>query len=458
MLAAAPGVEARRSSDPCVELPAINQRCPVWSGTHASAEPVPDVPKDVVAGPAATYTFGQASTATGLDWTLVANDAATGALRWTAAYRGPDDRDDVPETLTVDGDRVFAVGTTCAPVSASETCDLLVAAFDAATGVMLWDVTRDGPGQLLDWGSDLAVSPDGTVLYVAGTESGTDGSDAVLLALDPATGDLLWRERYDGGGGDNGWFVAVSDDGRRVFLVAASAGSTTGTDYATAAWVIEEEDGAPVPELLWAARHDDHLAGDTPGGIVVEGEHVIVTGGTEVGVAGNYNTVAYDQVTGEQAWSKLYNGGTLDVAVDIVASHGAVFVTGMSRGTNSGYDMATVAYDAADGDELWASRYNGPGQNGDAPWAIDVSPDGGTVYVGGDSVFSSVDYLHAVIAYDTETGAESWVGLHRGAGPGGGTLREGLDVSPDGARVFFTGRILTLPDQDMDFLTLAYDA
>ena len=36
-----------------------------------------------------------------------------------------------------------------------------------------------------------------------------------------------------------------------------------------------------------------------------------------------------------------------------------VFVTGESLGVGTGYDYATVAYDAARGDEIWTTRHDG---------------------------------------------------------------------------------------------------
>jgi hypothetical protein len=74
-----------------------------------------------------------------------------------------------------------------------------------------------------------------------------------------------------------------------------------------------------------------------------------------------------------------------------------VFVTGNSDGVGSGFDYATIAYDASSGARLWVARYNGPGDSNDYATALRVSPNGTEVFVTGRSFGSSDDY--ATIAY-----------------------------------------------------------
>jgi len=54
-----------------------------------------------------------------------------------------------------------------------------------------------------------------------------------------------------------------------------------------------------------------------------------------------------------------------------------VFVAGDSYGgAATGVDFEAVAYRAATGRRLWASRYSGPGRNQDDVSAVAVSPGG----------------------------------------------------------------------------------
>jgi PQQ-like domain len=115
-----------------------------------------------------------------------------------------------------------------------------------------------------------------------------------------------------------------------------------------------------------------------------------------------------------------------------------VFVTGSSWGSATKYDYATVAYDASTGAQLWASRYNGPGNGADYPLALAASPDGSTVFVTGESIGSGSAWDYATVAYDAGTGAQLWV--RRYDGPVDGFDEAvGLAVSPDSSGVFVTG-------------------
>ncbi|MGH2711811.1 MAG: PQQ-binding-like beta-propeller repeat protein [Actinomycetota bacterium] len=455
-------VSAQALEDPCVPLDTVNDRCPAWTGSYGSGIAVDDFPQDLVVTPngGTIVTLGATvTTATGTDVTLVAHDAEVGSQRWAASLAGSGAAWDTPAGIAVspDGTRVVVAATTCESATALTTCDLLLAAFDPVSGDKTWETRFDGPALDQDSAAAVVVSPEGSSVYVAGLVGGqSTGPDAALLAFEALNGELLWTSYYDAiRAFDVAHLVAVSEDGERVFTSGPSVGGPKGKDYLTIAH------DAETGERLWVARRDDHGGDDSPTGLVAGAGRVIVTGTTDDGVQGlqaDYATVAYDEQTGQALWEKIYNGGTNDLPLDLaMAPDGSsVYATGMSRGASSGYDMATVAY-SSDGSELWTHRYNGLANNGDAAWAVEVSPDGKQVYVAGDTLVPNVDYFHAVIAYSADDGVIAWTGLHRGGGSRGGSLRQDLAVDPDGSRVYYTGQILA-PTTDTDFLTLAYES
>lgn len=181
-------------------------------------------------------------------------------------------------------------------------------------------------------------------------------------------------------------------------------------------------------------------------------------GGTQY----DFLVIAHDALTGARIWTARYNGpgNSQDqpLAISLSPNGGRVFVTGISVGDGTSFDYATLAYDAATGAELWASRYNGPGNAADWAWSLVLSPDGHRVFVTGfswgGSPSAGTHYDYATVAYDATTGMQLWASRYNGPGNSEDRARS-IAVTPDGARVFVTGKSV---DLNVDYATAAYDA
>jgi WD40 repeat protein len=161
---------------------------------------------------------------------------------------------------------------------------------------------------------------------------------------------------------------------------------------------------------------------------------------------------------GARLWVARYSGpgNGDDQAFSVAVSPGGtrVFVTGTSQGATSHYDSATVAYSAATGTRLWARRYNGPGNGDDHAYSVAVSPGGTRVFVTGDSQGAGSGYDYATVAYNAATGTRLWA--RRYNGPGNSyDVATSLAVSPGGTRVFVTG-ISVGRATGFDYATVAY--
>ena len=150
-------------------------------------------------------------------------------------HNGPGNGTDVPFALAAgaDGSSLFVTGYS---LGSGTSNDYATVAYGAATGAKRWVRRYNAAGNGADLGSDVAVDPDGSQLFVTGLSVGSaSGADFATLAYDAATGSRLWLRRYNGPGNgrDAGFAVGVAPDGTRVFATGDSDGSTSGADYAT---------------------------------------------------------------------------------------------------------------------------------------------------------------------------------------------------------------------------------
>jgi outer membrane protein assembly factor BamB len=185
-----------------------------------------------------------------------------------------------------------------------------------------------------------------------------------------------------------------------------------------------------------------------------------VTGYSGPTGAYDYVTIAYDAATGKALWSTRYDGGGNDQGRAIAISPGGnvVYVTGRSFAKKTGYDDATIAYNAATGKKLWGARYNGRASGNEFANAVTVSPSGKSVFItgGSDGKTSRIDF--ATVGYNAATGRQLWAGRYNGPGNLNDSAAD-IAVSPDGATVVVTGGSKGKAGQyDPDWATIAYNA
>lgn len=328
-------------------------------------------------------------------------------------------------------------------------------------GALLWVSRYTTAGKLFDVGRAVAFSPRGDRVYVTGYSEGKHTAtlkyvDYATIAYNAATGAQLWVSRYNGraNGADEAQSVAVSPSGRTVFVTGYSVGAHSEQDYATIAY------NAATGARVWIKRYNGPGGNyDAANSVTVShnGRTVFVTGlSAGVSTGFDYATIAYNAVTGARRWVDRYNGPAngYDEARSIAAArHGAkVFLTGYSEGAGSGSDFATVAYNSVTGDRLWVRRYNGPGNESDEASQVAVGPDGRKIFVARASASAaSLDY--ATVAYDALTGSRR---VKRYDGPGNDLDgANSVAVSPDGRRVFVTGDSIG-SGSSFDYATIAY--
>jgi hypothetical protein len=386
--------------------------------------------------------------------------ATPGAELWIRRYDGPGTSREFAKDIAAspDGSMVYVTGAS----GASRTgWDYATVAYASSTGATRWVSRYDGFGTTfdIDQAHALAVSPDGSAVFVTGVSTDAPGFyDYATVAYDARTGDQLWVGRYRSGEMDDAASdVAVSPDGSTVFVTGTSNGFGTLADYATVAY------DASSGGRLWVRRYArPGLSFDSAAALGVSpgGSEVFVTGTSTVPHVGtDFVTLAYNASNGKKLWRRRFDRGSLDEASALgVSPDGSeVFVAGRAGGPyGRDLDFATVAYGAASGITDWVARYDGPAHGGDAADALAVSPDGSAVFVTGDSLRTRLNDMYATVAYSASTGAMLWVRQYDG--PREQTIDEAraIGISPDGSEVFVTG--ISGPIADASSATLAYAA
>ena len=241
------------------------------------------------------------------------------------------------------------------------------------------------------------------------------GNDYATVAYNAATGARLWVARYNGPGNrdDGATSVAVAPSGGTVYVTGSSVGSTSQYDYATVAY------NAATGAQLWVKRYNGPSNGAdfaTSLAIRPSGGTVYVTGSSAGTKDDDYATVAYNAVTGARQWVTRYNGprNLLDFATSLAVSPRGDGVRHREQHGGRRYDYATVAYNAATGRGLWVSRYNGPGNGDDGASSVAVSPAGSPGVRDRDQrrlKTGTADY--ATVAYSAATGRQLWASRYR---------------------------------------------
>lgn len=343
------------------------------------------------------YVTGRSWNGTDYDYATVKYDT-NGNLLWVSRYNGSGRRDDDARALVVDSrGNVYITGVSWGGTSTYD--DYATVKYDA-NGNQLWVVRYET--NRYDGANALAVDNQGNV-YVTGQSSGSTTLDDYLTVKYDANGNLLWIRRYDGPSSSWDVATALAVDGQgHVYVTGRSMGQVTSFDYATVKY---DTNG----NQLWAVRYDGpRNSRDEAVALAVDGQgNVYVTGwSTEQGTLSDYATVKYD-ATGNLLWVAHYGGNGYDTPAGLALdSQGNVYVAGYFYSPDTYYDYATVKYDA-NGNQLWAARYDRPGLSYDAAVALALDHLG-NLYVTGVSYGAGTGRDFATLKYDAN-GSELWL-------------------------------------------------
>jgi outer membrane protein assembly factor BamB len=422
----------------------VATRTPIWSSTfqRRSSESA------IAVSPTGNTVFvGGRMPPSPERFVIAAYATGTGERRWLGRYPGgiapSSDCWLSSLAITPDGSTLFVTG------GVSETDgsgDWVTMAIDAASGVPRW-VARVPNAS--DWIPSLVMAPAGDRVFVAGMVR-TNGHASRVVAYDATTGEELWRLRLEGGDAERA--LGVSPDGSRLYvgLVRRQAGALTHLA------VVGLEAGTG--SLVWAHSFGKgNRMWEAPYGLAVDplGKRIYVLVERESSYEGRWPyplLLAFDATGGRLQWSAKIEGIFVSAAVALVASPERVLVT-------DGY--VVVSHAARTGGRQWGTGTDPLGQNW---WAyaagLALSPDGDRLFV--NESFENTGGTGArlvTVGLDARTGALRWNAMRRITRGGGDVV-----VGPAGGRVFVAGSLFggigpfgeSGPERDGGFVTMAY--
>lgn len=212
---------------------------------------VKDDAKDIAVSPTGGQVFvtGTSGPGIGTDYATVAYRGDNGRELWRRSF-GTVDGGDQAAALAVgpSGSRVYVTGKSTTPGGSK---DIATVSYRSTTGKTEWRARYDGPDGLSDQGRAIAVSPDGSSVFVTGTSDHAGGQiDKVTIGYASNTGAERWSARADT---DSGMGITVTPDGATVVSAGRSTvayDATTGVQGWSAAgetlFVVADPDGTQV--------------------------------------------------------------------------------------------------------------------------------------------------------------------------------------------------------------------
>lgn len=373
-----------------------------------------------------------------------------GNRKWLRKVSGAGFEPRTPKGMAIDSnDNIYVIGDND---NAGTRDDFAIVKYDK-DGNPIRIIRYNSPGNGNDQANAIAIDSNDNV-YVSGKSNGSGtGYDYLTVKYDK-DGIYQWASRYNGPGNGNDQATVIAiDSNDDVYVSGKSNGSGTGNDYATVKY--NKGDGSVVWKKRYNGPGDKR---DQPNAIVVDSNKSVYVSGVSFGsgTRDDYATVKYDK-NGIRKWVRRYNGSanSWDVAnANTVDSNDNIYVSGYSSGSGTNEDYLTIKYDKF-GNRKWARRYNDLENGSDVAKTITVDSND-NVFVSGLSFGLGFDIFgircddYLTIKYD-KYGARKWIRRYDG-----GANDVAIDIAVDSSDNVCVGGISNSSGDEPDFAIVKF--
>ena len=227
--------------------------------------------------------------------------------------------------------------------------DMYVIKYDA-NGALVWrdvyDVIASSDESGNESGHGIAVTPDGSAVYVVGSQRyndlSTSTSDVFVRKYD-AAGNVVWTQVYDSGSNRDSALAAAVDSAGNVY-VAGHRGKTSGlgVEAILLSYTASGTLRAGFPPIVFSSAYNSSALG-----VTVSGSSVYITGYGQPSQNDSDMFVHQYTTSGAWVWSDTYQSSP-----EIVAEMGY----GVS--VDSGGNMFVMGYTGSSGGHLFLRKYN----------------------------------------------------------------------------------------------------
>jgi Subtilase family/Secretion system C-terminal sorting domain len=245
------------------------------------------------------------------------------------------------KSKTDDLKNVYVIGAT---LNSLNNRDLVIQKIDPF-GNLIWQNTLSGDANLDDVGTDLLIDDQYNV-YVTGTVNRLGTQEDLVVIKYSSLGVVIWEYFKDAPESEGGTSLILNSN--KIFVTGVTSSLATQTDYLTVS--LDATNGA----FLWSNTYDYSNLNEVPASISIRNNDLYVSGASQLTSTPNVKweiaTIKYDATNGNENSVDRSSGNAtqgIDEVHDIlIDNNGDIFLVGGIVNQTTGYDIAIIKLDS----------------------------------------------------------------------------------------------------------------